>query len=128
VADDMRDDSIEVFVHHGSVSKEEQLAAEERFARDTNACIVATSTLELGIDVGGLDLTFQANAPGTAKEGPERRREQAGRDRGEAHDLEAHLVGPRRAPAPALERPRATEGLPREGRKGREPQDGAGNR
>ncbi len=65
VADQMRDDTIEVFVHHGSVSKEERLAAEERFARGTNACIVATSTLELGIDVGGLDLTFQANAPST---------------------------------------------------------------
>ncbi len=65
VAEQMRDASIEVFVHHGSVSKEERLAAEERFARGTNACIVATSTLELGIDVGGLDLTFQANAPST---------------------------------------------------------------
>src|SRR5690606_30109861 len=65
VADQMRDDTIEVFVHHGSVSKEERLAAEERFARGSNACIVATSTLELGIDVGGLDLTFQANAPST---------------------------------------------------------------
>lgn len=65
VADQMRDDSIEVFVHHGSVSKQERHAAEERFARGTNACIVATSTLELGIDVGGLDLTFQANAPST---------------------------------------------------------------
>lgn len=65
VAEQMRDDSIEVFVHHGSVSKEERQAAEERFATGTNACIVATSTLELGIDVGGLDLTFQANAPST---------------------------------------------------------------
>ncbi len=65
VADQMRDDSIDVFVHHGSVSKEERQAAEERFATGTNACIVATSTLELGIDVGGLDLTFQANAPST---------------------------------------------------------------
>ncbi len=63
VADQMRDDEIDVFVHHGSVSKEERLAAEQRFATGTNACIVATSTLELGIDVGGLDLTFQANAP-----------------------------------------------------------------
>jgi ATP-dependent Lhr-like helicase len=61
----MRADDIEVFVHHGSVSKEERYAAEERFAQGTNACIVATSTLELGIDVGGLDLTFQANAPST---------------------------------------------------------------
>ncbi len=65
VADKMRDDDIDVYVHHGSVSKEERHAAEERFARGTNACIVATSTLELGIDVGGLDLTFQANAPST---------------------------------------------------------------
>jgi ATP-dependent Lhr-like helicase len=65
IAEQMRDDEIEVFVHHGSVSKEERLAAEQRFATGTNACIVATSTLELGIDVGGLDLTFQANAPST---------------------------------------------------------------
>lgn len=65
IADHMRGESIEVFVHHGSVSKEERYAAEERFAQGTNACIVATSTLELGIDVGGLDLTFQANAPST---------------------------------------------------------------
>jgi ATP-dependent Lhr-like helicase len=63
IADHMRDADIDVFVHHGSVSKEERYAAEERFATGTNACIVATSTLELGIDVGGLDLTFQANAP-----------------------------------------------------------------
>jgi superfamily II DNA/RNA helicase len=63
VADHMRGDSIDVFAHHGSVSKEERLDAERRFASGTNACIVATSTLELGIDVGGLDLTFQANAP-----------------------------------------------------------------
>lgn len=65
IAEKMRDGEIDVFVHHGSVSKEERLAAEERFAQGTNACIVATSTLELGIDVGGLDLTFQANAPST---------------------------------------------------------------
>ena len=35
------------------------------FAHGTNACIVCTSTLELGIDVGDLDLVFQANAPST---------------------------------------------------------------
>jgi ATP-dependent Lhr-like helicase len=65
IAEQMRAEDIDVFVHHGSVSREERLAAEERFATGTNACIVATSTLELGIDVGGLDLTFQANAPAT---------------------------------------------------------------
>ena len=63
VAEQMRGDDIEVFVHHGSVSREDRQAAEARFASGTNACIVATSTLELGIDVGGLDLVFQANAP-----------------------------------------------------------------
>lgn len=65
LADRMRGRSIDVFVHHSSVSLEERRAAEERFAHGTNACIVCTSTLELGIDVGDLDLVFQANAPST---------------------------------------------------------------
>lgn len=65
VADEMRSDEMEVLVHHGSVSKGERLAAEQKFKSGSNVCIVATSTLELGIDVGGLDLTFQANAPST---------------------------------------------------------------
>ena len=57
VADEMRADSIDVYVHNGSVSKEEQREAEEKFAQLTNACVVAASTLELGIDVGGLNFT-----------------------------------------------------------------------
>jgi ATP-dependent helicase Lhr and Lhr-like helicase len=63
VADRMRGRTIDVFVHHSSVSLEERRAAEERFAHGSDACIVCTSTLELGIDVGDLDLVFQANAP-----------------------------------------------------------------
>lgn len=62
VAEGMRGRSIDVFVHHSSVSLEERQAAEERFHHGTNACIVCTSTLELGIDVGDLDLVFQENA------------------------------------------------------------------
>jgi ATP-dependent Lhr-like helicase len=65
VADWMRGRSIDVFVHHSSVSLEARRAAEERFAHGRNACIVCTSTLELGIDVGDLDRVFQANAPST---------------------------------------------------------------
>ncbi len=65
VAERMRGRGIDVFVHHSSVSLEERRAAEERFHHGTNACIVCTSTLELGIDVGDLDLVFQANAPTT---------------------------------------------------------------
>jgi len=65
VAERMRGKGTEVFVHHGSVSKEERHAAEARFQLGSDACIVCTSTLELGIDVGDLDLVFQANAPST---------------------------------------------------------------
>lgn len=63
VAERMRGRAVDVFVHHSSVSLEERRAAEDRFANGTNACIVCTSTLELGIDVGDLDAVFQANAP-----------------------------------------------------------------
>jgi ATP-dependent helicase Lhr and Lhr-like helicase len=65
VAERMRGRDIDVFVHHSSVALEERRAAEERFAHGTNACIVCTSTLELGIDVGDLDQVFQAEAPST---------------------------------------------------------------
>ena len=60
-----REDGKDVFVHHSSVALEERRAAEERFSHGTNACIVCTSTLELGIDVGDLDQVFQAEAPTT---------------------------------------------------------------
>jgi ATP-dependent Lhr-like helicase len=41
------------------------LLAEERFHHGADACIVCTSTLELGIDVGDLDRVLQADAPAT---------------------------------------------------------------
>ena len=65
VAERMRGRGAEVFVHHSSVSREERHEAEARFHHGTDAAIVCTSTLELGIDVGDLDLVFQANAPST---------------------------------------------------------------
>lgn len=65
VAERMRGRGTDVFVHHSSVAFEERQAAEERFHHGSNACIVCTSTLELGIDVGDLDLVLQANAPST---------------------------------------------------------------
>ena len=65
VAQSMRGRSIDLFVHHSSVALEERREAEERFNGGTNACIVCTSTLELGIDVGDLDLVFQENATST---------------------------------------------------------------
>jgi ATP-dependent Lhr-like helicase len=65
VAENMRRAGTEVFVHHSAVSKEERQLAEERFHHGTDACIVCTSTLELGIDVGDLDRVLQAEAPDT---------------------------------------------------------------
>ncbi len=65
VAGHMRRAGTAVFVHHSAVSREERELAEERFHRGTDACIVCTSTLELGIDVGDLDRVLQAEAPDT---------------------------------------------------------------
>lgn len=65
VAQQMRRAGTAVFVHHSAVSKEERALAEENFARGQNACIVCTSTLELGIDVGDLDRVLQMDAPDT---------------------------------------------------------------
>lgn len=65
VAGQMRAEGIDVFVHHSAVSKEERQMAEENFARGSDACILCTSTLELGIDVGDLDRVLQHEAPDT---------------------------------------------------------------
>lgn len=65
VAEQMRRAGTEVFVHHSAVSREERQLAEERFQHGNDACIVCTSTLELGIDVGDLDRVLQAEAPDT---------------------------------------------------------------
>jgi ATP-dependent Lhr-like helicase len=65
VAEHMRRTGTAVFVHHSAVSREERELAEERFHHGTDACIVCTSTLELGIDVGDLDRVLQAEAPDT---------------------------------------------------------------
>ena len=45
--------------HHGSISKEMRLVSEEQLKSGAIPCIVATSSLELGIDVGYIDLVVQ---------------------------------------------------------------------
>jgi len=65
IAERMRDRGTDVFVHHSSVSLAERKLAEDKFHGGGSAAIVCTSTLELGIDVGDLDLVFQAEAPKT---------------------------------------------------------------
>ncbi len=54
-----------VFVHHSSLSREEREYSELQFSKGAEACVVCTSTMELGIDVGDLDKVLQVNAPGT---------------------------------------------------------------
>ena len=65
VAEQMSRQGTTVFVHHSAVSKEERELAEERFHSGSDTCIVCTSTLELGIDVGDLDHVLQSEAPDT---------------------------------------------------------------
>jgi ATP-dependent Lhr-like helicase len=47
------------------LSREEREFSELQFSRGTEACIVCTSTMELGIDVGDLDKVLQVNTPHT---------------------------------------------------------------
>lgn len=54
---------IETFVHHSSIDKRFRENAEEKFKTGNNKCIIATSTLELGIDIGDLDIVLQLDSP-----------------------------------------------------------------
>lgn len=56
---------VQTFVSHSSLSKDARRQAEAAFASGSGCVIVATSTLELGIDVGDLDHVFQIDAPPT---------------------------------------------------------------
>ncbi|MFA7695566.1 MAG: DEAD/DEAH box helicase, partial [Methanoregula sp.] len=50
-------------IHHSSVPPAKKKAAEEAFHSDEGACIICTSTLELGIDIGDLDIVVQVGPP-----------------------------------------------------------------
>jgi len=58
--------------HHGSVSKEQRAIVEEELKSGTLRCVVATSSLELGIDMGAVDLVIQVEAPPSAASGLQR--------------------------------------------------------
>ncbi|MFY0572915.1 DEAD/DEAH box helicase [Archangium lansingense] len=54
---------VNVYLSHSSLALSERTAAEKAFEEGTNCVIVATSALELGIDVGDLDHVIQIDAP-----------------------------------------------------------------
>jgi ATP-dependent Lhr-like helicase len=61
----LRQLGITAFVTHSSLSQEQRRQAEDAFANRDDCVIVATSVLELGIDVGNLDRVIQIDSPTT---------------------------------------------------------------
>jgi ATP-dependent helicase Lhr and Lhr-like helicase len=79
--DDARDDSTpgdqaspprRFRAHHGSLSLEERRGTEEALKRGELAAVVATASLELGIDMGAVDLVCQVESPGSVARGLQR--------------------------------------------------------
>jgi ATP-dependent Lhr-like helicase len=58
--------------HHGSLSHEERIVVEELLKSGQLPCLVATSSLELGIDMGALDLVIQVESPKSVTRGLQR--------------------------------------------------------
>ena len=83
--------------HHGSVSKEQRLAVENELKSGSLRCVVATASLELGIDMGSIDLVLQVAPPPSTASGLQRigraNHSVGGRPRGAIYPVErTHLV------------------------------------
>ena len=61
-----------VKAHHGSISRQRRLLIEDELKRGELRGLVATSTLELGIDMGAVDLVVQVASPGSVASGLQR--------------------------------------------------------
>ncbi|MFA6957032.1 MAG: DEAD/DEAH box helicase [Thermoanaerobaculia bacterium] len=61
-----------VAAHHGSIAREQRLLIEDALKRGAIRGLVATSTLELGIDMGSIDLVVQIEAPPSVASGMQR--------------------------------------------------------
>ncbi len=64
----MNDDNLPIGLHHGSLSVEQRRRVEAHMAKGSLRSVVATSSLDLGIDWADIDLVVQVGAPkGTAR-------------------------------------------------------------
>ena len=76
VAESLRDSSNSTALlaraHHGSVSKEQRAFIEDDLKSGRLRCVVATSSLELGIDMGAVDLVIQVESPPSVASGLQR--------------------------------------------------------
>ncbi|MEO5901277.1 MAG: DEAD/DEAH box helicase, partial [Ilumatobacteraceae bacterium] len=61
-----------VRAHHGSLAREQRVVIEDQLKRGQLRAIVATSSLELGIDMGAVDLVIQVESPGAVSRGLQR--------------------------------------------------------
>ncbi|MFN2463527.1 MAG: DEAD/DEAH box helicase, partial [Candidatus Dormibacteria bacterium] len=61
-----------VRAHHGSIAREQRTETEEALKAGTLPAIIATSSLELGIDMGAVDLVIQVEAPPSVSAGLQR--------------------------------------------------------
>ena len=85
--------------HHGSLAREQRTQVEEGLKAGRIPCLVATSSLELGIDMGAVDLVIQVESPKSVARGLQR----IGRA---GHTLgEVSAAGSSRSSAPTCSRP-----------------------